>query len=425
MVNAGSGRLTGLSWGIVLPILALLLVGLLCIHATDEMIQPADGTLHAAASGGTPAIARDAAPPESASLVTLLRRSLGPATLRQIGFLVSGLALVALLLIPSYQRYAPAAFLVYGVMVTLLGLLVLDRYIDVPLVEPIRATRRWIGVSFLRLQPSEFMKPALVLALACYLRYRSSYRTLPGLIPPFLLTLVPMVLILLQPDLGTLLMLLPTLFVMLFVAGARLRHLLTIVLVGVATLPLFYVVGMHGYQKQRIDVLLKQNVADERWHMGPGYQLRQSKIALGTGGVWGEGYARGVFVEYKQRELLPEEHNDFIFAIIGHQWGLVGCIAILLAYAAITLVGLEIATVTNDPFGRLLAVGVVTMIVMQALLNICMTIGLAPITGMPLPFVSAGGSSLWANFIGLGLLLNVAQRRPMLIAHPPFQHEPE
>ena len=108
--------------------------------------------------------------------------------------------------------------------------------------------------------------------------------------------------------------------------------------------------------------------------------------------------------------------------MIGHQWGYVGCLLVLAAYGAIVLFGIEVATVTNEPFGRLLAVGVIVMIVVQALINIGMTIGLAPITGMTLPFVSSGGSSLWANFIGLGLMLNVAKRRPIIIANPPFEH---
>ena len=131
-----------------------------------------------------------------------------------------------------------------------------------------------------------------------------------------------------------------------------------------------------------------------------------------------------MFVE-SRLPLLPEEHNDFIFAIIGHQWGFVGGALVILAYSMIVVFGIEVATVTNDPFGRLLAIGVIVMIVVQALLNISMTVGLAPITGMTLPFVSAGGSSLWANFLGLGLLVNVAQRRPMLIANPPFEHRDE
>jgi rod shape determining protein RodA len=180
---------------------------------------------------------------------------------------------------------------------------------------------------------------------------------------------------------------------------------------------------MQKYQRARIQVLFRQNSTDEAWQMDQGYQLRQSKIALGTGGLTGTGYGEGVFVQY--RDLLPEEHNDFIFAIIGHQWGLLGGVLVILAYGVIVICGLEVATVTNDPFGRLVAVGVVVMIAAQALLNICMNVGLAPITGMPLPFVSAGGSSLWTNFLGLGLLVNVTQRRPLLIARPPFEHHDE
>ena len=163
-----------------------------------------------------------------------------------------------------------------------------------------------------------------------------------------------------------------------------------------------------------------QNTDNEAWQMNQGYQLRQSKVALGTGGLTGKGYGQGTFVRYN---LLPEKNNDFIFAVIGHQWGYVGCLLVLAAYGAIVLFGIEVATVTNEPFGRLLAVGVIVLIVFQALINIGMTIGLAPITGMTLPFVSAGGSSLWANFIGLGLMLNVAKRRPMVIANPPFEHK--
>lgn len=190
-------------------------------------------------------------------------------------------------------------------------------------------------------------------------------------------------------------------------------------MLGVATIPAFYAFGLHDYQKKRIQVLFFQNSTNEAWQMNQGYQLRQSKVALGTGGLTGKGYGQGTFVRYN---LLPEKSNDFIFAVIGHQWGFLGCLLVLAAYGAIVLFGIEVATATNEPFGRLLAIGVIVMIVVQALLNIGMTIGLSPITGMTLPFVSAGGSSMWANFIALGLMLNVAKRRPLIIANPPFEY---
>jgi rod shape determining protein RodA len=407
-------NLTRLGWGLAVPVLFLSAVGLACIHATEQ------GT---SASSG-------ARPTEEATAETnpLLRvyNAIGPQTIRQIVFLLTGIGLMLLILWPSYQKIGWYTYPLYGLVLFLLALLVVDRLLDLlhlpslPFVPLVRSARRWIELGPFRIQPSEFMKLALVLALARYLRFRSSYRHWRGLVAPFLLTIVPMFLILFQPDLGTLLMLLPVLLAMLFVAGARLRHLLSVLVVGGAVMPVFYLYGMQPYQRERIQVLFRQNTTDEAWQMDQGYQLRQSKIALGTGGLTGTGYGEGIFVQY--RDLLPEEHNDFIFAIIGHQWGLLGGVLVILAYGVIVLCGLEVATVTNDPFGRLVAIGIVVMIAAQALLNICMNIGLAPITGMPLPFVSAGGSSLWANFLGLGLLVNVAQRRPLLIADPPFEH---
>ncbi len=402
-------RLSSMGWGVATPVLALTVIGLFAIHATDR----------SAALETQPVLTiDDNAPPPSIS--DQFVSTIGVNTLKQGLFFATGIGLMLLALRVNYQHIGRWAFVIYAVMIVLLLLLVIDRYLDLPIVPVKRDTRRWIGFGPIQLQPSEFMKVALILALARYLRFRSTYRRLLGLIPPFLLTIGPMVLIVKQPDLGTTLMLLPVLFGMLFVAGARLKHLLLIGVAGAALLPAFYFFGMRDYQRQRIQVIFRQNDQDERWHMNQGYQLRQSKIALASGGVFGEGYGEGMFVEH---ELLPEEHNDFIFAIIGHQWGLLGCLLVIAAYTLIVIFGAEVAMSTNDPFGRLLAVGVIVMIVVQALLNMCMTIGLAPITGMPLPFVSAGGSSLWSNFIALGLLLNVARSRPLLVGPPPFAHD--
>lgn len=403
-------NLTHLGWGLAVPVLFLVSVGLASIHATDRSVRSADVAVGTGWMG----------PPSPPHWSDRVVSTIGPQTLKQSVYLAAGVVLFWVVLRLSYQRIGRYAFAIYWIVIGMLGLLLADRYvIDMPFIPEIRNTHRWIKLGEFTLQPSELMKLALVLALARYLRFRTSYRTWRGLVPPFLLTLLPMALILKQPDLGTLLMLLPVLFAMLFVAGARMRHLATIIVLGVATLPVFYFAGMQSYQRDRILVLFRQGSGNEDWNRKEGYQLRQSKIALGMGGVTGEGFGEGAFVRY---ELLPEEHNDFIFAIIGNQWGLIGCALVILAYVSIVFVGVEIATVTNDPFGRLLAIGVIVMIVAQALLNMCMTIGLAPITGMPLPFVSAGGSSLWTNLAALGLLVSVAQRRPMLIANPPFEH---
>lgn len=402
MEQRGLLRLTGLGWGVALPVLFLCTLGLVTIHAEDgQATRHSDA--HTVVESRFEAFARWA----------------GPHTLKQLAFLVTGVALLLLTLAVGYQRIGRWSYVIYAGVLCMLGMLALDRVFDVPLVPVKRATRRWIEFGGVGVQPSEFMKLALVLVLARYLRYRESYRRWSGLLTPFALTLAPMLLILLQPDLGTLLMLLPVLFAMLFVAGARVRHLAVIIGLGLVLMPLFYIYGMHDYQRKRIDVVIRQGVADERWHMNEGYQLRQSKIALGLGGIVGEGYGQGAFIEH---DLLPDEHNDFIFAMIGNQWGFFGCLMVLLAYAALVLVGVEVTVSTNDPFGRLLSIGVIVMVVAQALLNIGMTIGVTPITGMTLPFISYGGSSLWTNFIAIGLMLSVAQRRPLLIMHPPFEH---
>ncbi|MCH7871285.1 MAG: FtsW/RodA/SpoVE family cell cycle protein, partial [Planctomycetes bacterium] len=357
MTDYSSLNLTRLGWGLALPVFFLCAIGLASIHATEL------GDVSSTPSGPA-AVAPRTAPH------TALLRAIGPQTLRHGLFILTGLLMMAAAIVPAYQKIGRFAFPIYWLVILLLGLLVVGSYVALPFVPEVRKTHRWIGLGPLRIQPSEFMKIAIILALARYLRYRDNYREWHGLIAPFLLTLLPMVLILKQPDLGTLLMLLPVLFAMLFVAGARKGHLLLIIMLGVAIAPVFYAFGLQPYQKKRIQSLFRQTTSNEAWRMNQGYQLRQSKVALGTGGLTGKGYGEGTFVRYN---LLPEKSNDFIFAVIGHQWGFLGCLLVLAAYGAIVLFGIEVATATNEPFGRLLAIGVIVMIVVQALLNIGMT----------------------------------------------------
>jgi rod shape determining protein RodA len=368
---------------------------------------------------------------------------------RQLVYLGVSVTLMALTIMTSYQRIGRHSYLIYALCFGLLAALVVDRWVHVPGVLYIRGSRRWIRIAGFQVQPSEVMKIGYLLAIAWYLRFRKNYRTVGGLIGPFLLTLVPMVLIKMQPDLGMTLIMLPVLFAMLFVAGARLRHLAVIVLAALAALPLFWT-KMEMYQRLRVTAVILQSSTIRQWiadhpqawlRLGPpevrrspeaarewllqateweirrGYQLVRSKTALGSGGVTGNGWGKGTFVDY---DFLPDKHNDFIFAMVGHQFGLIGCVFVLLCYAAIVVTGFDIATLTNDPFGKLLAVGITMLLATQVLTNIAMTIGLGPITGLTLPFVSYGGSSLIATFVMIGLLINIAQRRPLLIAHDPF-----
>ena len=176
---------------------------------------------------------------------------------------------------------------------------------------------------------------------------------------------------------------------------------------------------MEPYQRDRIKVLLKQGTDDPYWLRGSGYQLHQSKICIGSGQITGRGWGEGIYIHYKK--FLPERHNDFIFSLIAHQWGFVGCLIVLGLYGLIILGGIEIASQQTDPFGRILALGISALLAVQTCINVGMTMGLMPVTGMTLPFISYGGSSLLSSLLTLGLLVNVARHRPRQIARRAFE----
>lgn len=356
----------------------------------------------------------------------------------------AGLATAAFIAINliSYRRLGELSFRIYAVVLLLLALLLLGKIINIPFIPMINGTHRWIrftiaGRQLPAIQPSELCKVAYVLALAWYLRYRSNYRSFKALVGPFLLTLLPMLLILLEPDLGTVMLMMPVLFIMLFVAGARVKHLLLIILLAIVVSPLMWAV-MRPYQRSRISSVLLQSEAiqdkaeqhpqlarlligrefDQRhWTNAAGYHLIRSKYAVTSGGPNGRGFAKGPFVKY---DFLPYRINDFIFAIIAHQWGFIGAVIVIALYAIIILCGLEIAASNTDPFARLLAIGITATLAVEVIVNISMTLGLMPITGLTLPLVSYGGSSLLACALLLGLLNNVGRARPFSVAPKRF-----
>jgi len=352
---------------------------------------------------------------------------------RQLVFVALGLAgLVVANLIP-YHALGRYSYGLFALAVVLLTLVLAGKYLHLKaLVPPSHGACRWINlipiesdsplVNAAHLQPSEIAKLTYVLALAWYLRLRRNYRTFLGLLGPFLLTLLPMALILLEPDLGTVLLFLPVLFAVLFAAGARVKHLLTIALLALAVVPVFYRFMMQDYQRERIAILLKQDTDDPYWLRGPGYQLHQSKVCIGSGGLTGHGLERSPYVRYRP---WPHRHNDFIFTMVAHQGGFLGALILLILYLLVLLGGLVVAARQTEPFGRLLAVGVTALLAAQMFVNVGMTTGLMPVTGITLPFVSYGGSSLLASFLALGLLLNVARFRPRRIAKPAFEFPDE
>ncbi len=339
----------------------------------------------------------------------------------------------------SYRYLGEISHWLFGIVLVLLTLILVSKYV-VPLgfIPNIKGSYRWIQFSIgsrdlPQIQPSEFCKIAYVLVMAWYLRFRSNYDSFKALVGPFAVTLVPMVLILKEPDLGTVLLMMPVLFTMLFVAGARIRHLLSIVLLALAVSPILW--GMlHDYQRERISSVLLQNRGfrakveaspalsnflagkefnERKWQNDMGYQLTRSKLAVAWGGLTGTGFRRGLFIKY---DFLDERHNDFIFSSIAHQWGFFGCLGLFVIYTIFIACGLEIAAHNTDPFGRLLAIGLVAMFVVQVVVNVGMTLGVMPITGITLPFVSYGGSSLLVNIIAVGLLNNIGRCRPFSVA---------
>jgi rod shape determining protein RodA len=242
-----------------------------------------------------------------------------------------------------------------------------------------------------------------------------------------------MALILPEPDLGTVVLLMPILFSMLFVAGAKPKHLLLLILLGCMVSPLFWA-KMKNYQRSRISsvflqservqalaedkpwlsrILVGEQFSTSEWKKDGGYQLIRSKLAIASGGLKGDGFRKGEFIKYN---FLGERHTDFIFAAIAQQWGFVGGMVVLMLYVLIMLCGLEIASHQTDPFGRLLAIGIITMFAVEVFENISMTIGLMPITGLTLPLISYGGSSLLVSLMAIGLLNNVGRSRPFTVA---------
>ncbi len=275
-------------------------------------------------------------------------------------------------------------------------------------------SHRWLSLLGFNLQPSECMKLTLIVTLARYIRFRSSYKTFRGLGAPFLLTLLPMALILKQPDLGTALLCVPILFGMLFAAGARLRHLLLIVLLGAVGIYPVYRWGLREYQKARIDGFLAQlapsSAADGERKLldqGDNYQIEHSKQALGLGGWAGPRTADG---RNEALFRLPERQTDFIFAVVAGESGFLGALLLIVLYAALLSAILLVALRHRDPAARLLCIGIFCLFAFQGLINIAMTAGVLPITGMTLPLISYGGSSMLVSLVCLALVCNVAAR---------------
>jgi len=314
-----------------------------------------------------------------------------------IWIFVSFLIILPILVLVDYQRLIDLSYFLYAIGLLLLLIVLFSGATRL-------GAQRWFGVGGVTFQPSEFNKIIYILMLTSYLGHtRDQLKSIKGLIVPILLTIPPFALILLQPDLGTALVLIPVFFSMLFIAGARIQHLIGMALCGVVSLPFFWTF-LKDYQKDRLLVFLDPG----RDPLGAGYTVIQSKIAIGSGGLFGKGWLSGT---QNILNFLPERHSDFIFSVVGEEWGFVGAMVVIAFYFLLLKRGLAIVEATTDAYGRILGTGIIAMLAFQIFVNIAMTIGFMPVVGLPLPLLSYGGSSFMTSIVAIGLLLNVGIRK--------------
>jgi cell division protein FtsW (lipid II flippase) len=355
------------------------------------------------------------------------RYDVNPEWKRHLIFLAVAIAGMALFQAVDYRQIGRYAWPFYVLALLLIGYTLLGQKIPVPFVRNIKGAYNWINFGPMSIQPAELMKIGFVMVLARYLRFRSNYRTLQGLLPPFALALVPVALILKQPDLGTAIVFVPVLFTMLFVAGAKMKHLAAIVGMGLSVVPVVWFAGtdvpifrhlptlVREYQRNRVYAMFSEDVEGLQ---ATRYQQERAMISMGSGGVSGKGVG-----EIPMGRYVPEAHNDMIFALIGEQLGFFGSAVVIGAYIVLFAAGIEIAASTKEPFGKLLAVGIVALLAGQTFLNLLVATRMMPVTGITLPFVSYGGSSLLASYLAVGLLLNIGQNRPLVMAREAFEFD--
>ena len=319
---------------------------------------------------------------------------------RQIAYIVAGVLVLVVVAFFDYRHLRAFAPIVYGLTILLL-ILVLT-----PLGDASKGAQRWINFGAFQMQPSEIAKVAVIIAVAAYLAERKGeIRALDVLVTLGLVAL-PAVLIYLEPDLGTMLVFVALTAALLLVGGAKIRHFMILGLVGlIAVTAVLQLDMLEDYQKQRLTSFLDPN-PDVR---SEAYNLTQSKIAIASGGLQGKGFESDE--TQTALDFVPEQHTDFIFTAVGELLGFAGSATLLALFAFLIWRALRISTMSRDLFGTLIAASIAALWAFQLFVNVGMTMGIMPITGIPLPFISYGGSNMLTNFIAVGLLLNVHMRR--------------
>ncbi len=324
-----------------------------------------------------------------------------PYYIKQLNWMAFGLLVSLVVASLDYHILEDFSYWFYGFMIILLlAVLLVGK-------RSLGATR-WLNLGLFSLQPSELMKIVIIVTFARYFNNHHAVGglTVKDLLFPLGLLVMPALLIMKQPDLGTATLVVLIAVSMAFYVGLRWSTIVTFTLV---TLPLAWftwAVYMKPYQKNRV----LDFINPERSRLGSGYHIIQSKIAVGSGGFWGKGYVKGT---QTQLRFLPEQHTDFAFSVFAEEWGFFGAMILILLYLFLALWGLHIARRCNDRLGGLLAVGVTAMLFWHIVINIGMVIGLFPVVGVPLPFFSYGGTSMITSMVGVGILQSISMRRFM------------
>lgn len=333
------------------------------------------------------------------SATSAARGALADVYVQQVYWLVTGGILATVVAAVDYRVYERFAYVLYTLgIVFLLLVLILGR--------DIRGSSRWIYIGSFSFQPSEFMKLFLIIALAKYLHDdpRAEGRSLGDLLVPALLAIIPVALVMKQPDLGTALIHGLVFATICILGGIRWKSVLTLAAALGVLAPIAWNYLLKDYQKQRIFSFLnpEANILGANWH------AHNARIAIGSGQVAGQGFMRGT---QNQFQFLPDQHSDFPFAVFAEDWGFLGCIVLVALYTFLVLWAIRVGSLAKDRFGAVLAVGVGAMIFWHAFFNLGMVTGLLPVVGVTLPLFSYGGSSVLTILMGIGLLMNVSMRR--------------
>ena len=316
---------------------------------------------------------------------------------KQLLYFLLGLVGLVIATTFNYSKIARHTIAIYVVSILLLIVVLL-------VGKGVGGAKRWLSLGIVNFQPSELFKITYILMIAYYLdktgKRISSFKVL---IYAFLIVVLPILLIIIQPDLGTAISLIFVIFTIIFVSEGSVRNMLIVIGISLASCPFLWKF-LKAYQKKRLLVFINPNVDP----LGSGYAIIQSKIAVGVGGLFGCGWKRG----YQTRlNFIPEHYTDFIFSTVAEEWGFIGACALLLLYAVLFWRMFSIATQVRDKLGLLIIVGIISLFAVHIFVNIGMAIGIMPITGLTLPFLSYGGSSLIVNMFLVGLVLNIGMRR--------------